>query len=521
MAFPVVEEAIESATNNAGSSHAVDLPTATAGQLLLIILDKGSTSATINDHASLTELLDEASANGLYIAYRWMDGTEPSTYTLTSSANTRTARIAYRISGAENPATQAPQIGSTSSGTSATPDPPASASPGSTKDFLFIAFYGAAGEEADDDTWSDTPPTNFTPTPPRQKACGTAGTNLGGMIAAAERQLNTGSALDPGTFAKDASAAWRAQTILIHPASSVTIEADGSSAGVGASSVVGAMLTAGVTASDGVASSSVVGAGVFAGVTASDGVASSAVVGAAIFAGVTASDGVASSSVVASAIFAGVYSSEGTSTADAENVSSGPVEADGLSEGVASSSVVGSALWLGVGASEGIGSADGIAAAFAESVFSADGVGSSSVTAAPIFAGVYSSAGVATVLGEAESDAPEVEADFSSDGAATVSGVSAALFAGVWDSAGVAEVSGTSGAVWGAVSSTEGIASSAFESASLALVVAAAAGIAAVDADGIDRAAIPAGYAVSVQHARRRSGGVGHRRRYVRVYPRR
>lgn len=218
MASPVVQEAIESNTTTAGTSHVVTLPTATNGDLLLIILDKGSTSATIDAHASLTELLDEAVANGLYIAYRQMDGTEPASYTLTSSANTRSARIAYRISGHINPSVQAPQLGTTSTGTSATPDPPASASPGSSQDYLFIACYGAAGEEADDDTWSDTPPTNYTPSPPRMKACGIAGTNLGGMIAAAERQLTTGAAENPGTFAKDSSAAWRAQTIMISPA---------------------------------------------------------------------------------------------------------------------------------------------------------------------------------------------------------------------------------------------------------------------------------------------------------------
>jgi len=218
MAFPVVEEAIESSTNTAGTSHVVTLPTATANQLLLIILDKGSTSATINAHASLTELLDEASANGLYIAYRWMNGTEPASYTLTSSASTRTATIAYRISNALNPAAQAPQIGTTGTGTSATPDPPASAAPGSTKDYLFIAFAGMAGEEADDNTWGNTPPTNYTPSPPRQKSCGTAGTNLGGLILSAERQLNTGSAENPGAFGMDVSAAWRSQTVMIHPA---------------------------------------------------------------------------------------------------------------------------------------------------------------------------------------------------------------------------------------------------------------------------------------------------------------
>ena len=240
MASPVVEQVVESSTNTAGTSHVVTLPTATSGQLLLVLLDKGSTAATVNAHASLTELLDENSANGLYVAYRWMDGTEPASYTLTSSANTRAAVLAYRISGAVNPATQAPQIGTTATGTSATPDPPASATPGSSKDYLFIAFAGMAGEEADDDTWGNTPPTNYTPSPPRQKSCGTAGTNLGGLILSAERALTTGVAENPGTFGVDVSAAWRAQTIMVHPdtAQSVSVTGRTSSSSFGAVTVV-------------------------------------------------------------------------------------------------------------------------------------------------------------------------------------------------------------------------------------------------------------------------------------------
>jgi hypothetical protein len=217
MASPVVEQVVENLTATAGTSHVINLPTATAGNLLIIILDKGSTSATVNAHGSLTELLDEASANGLYIAYRQMDGAEPASYTLTTSAATRSASMAYEISGAADPATTPPQIGTTGTGTSATPDPPASATPPSSKDYLFIAFAGMAGEEADDDTWGNTPPTNYTPSPPRQKACGVAGTNLGGLILSAERALTTGSAENPGTFGVDVSAAWRSQTITIHP----------------------------------------------------------------------------------------------------------------------------------------------------------------------------------------------------------------------------------------------------------------------------------------------------------------
>ena len=216
--FPVIEGTAESSTNTAGTSHVITLPASIAAtDLVLILMDIGSTSATLNALTDWTEDLDESSANGLKIL-RYTGTGVPSNPTFTSSATTRSASIAYRISGADK--TIAPQIaGTTATGSSATPDPP-SVTPtgGVSKSYLFIAFFGAAGEELDDDTWSDTPPTNYLPSPPLQKACGTAGTNLGGMIAAASRQLATGSAENPGTFAKDVSASWRAQTIIVHPA---------------------------------------------------------------------------------------------------------------------------------------------------------------------------------------------------------------------------------------------------------------------------------------------------------------
>lgn len=223
MASPVVAEVTESSTATAGTNHVVTHPTVVAGQLWLLLLDKGSTSASVNAHADWTELLDEVAANGLYIAYRWTTGSEGASTTLVTSASTRSAQMVYRITGAENPATTAPQIGTTATGTSATPDPPASATPPSSKDYLFIAFFGKAGEEADDDTWVNTPPASYTPSPPRQKACGIAGTNLGGMIGAAERTLTTGVAQNPGTFGVDVSTAWRAQTITVHPSTSAPV----------------------------------------------------------------------------------------------------------------------------------------------------------------------------------------------------------------------------------------------------------------------------------------------------------
>lgn len=216
MAFPTIEGTAETAVSTAGTSHAITLPTGIGYfDMVLIIMDIGSTSATLNALTGWSELLDENAANGLKIL-QWTGAGAATAPTFTSSASTRSASIAYRISGADLSIT--PQIGTTATGTSLTPDPP-SVTPtgGISKDYLFIAFAGMAGEEADDDTWGNSSPTNYLPTTPLQKSCGTAGTNLGGLILAASRQLTTGSAEDPGTFNVDVSAAWRAQTIIVHP----------------------------------------------------------------------------------------------------------------------------------------------------------------------------------------------------------------------------------------------------------------------------------------------------------------
>lgn len=215
MASPVVEGTAETAVTTAGTSHAITLPASIAStDLVLITSSIGSTAATFNALTDWTEIADENAAIGLKII--WYSGAGvPSNPTFTSSASTRSATIAWRISGADKTIT--PEIGTVATGTSATPDPPAVTPTGGSKDYLFIAIAGMAGEEADDDTWGNTPPTNYLPSPPLQKACGTVGTNLGGLIVAASRQL-TASTDNPGTFGVDVSAAWRAQTIAVHPA---------------------------------------------------------------------------------------------------------------------------------------------------------------------------------------------------------------------------------------------------------------------------------------------------------------
>jgi hypothetical protein len=215
MASPaVVGTPAETAVASASLGHVVNLPAGATGNLLLAIMNKGSSAASVNALSGWTELLDENQANGLFIAYRVCDGTEgaTTTFNLTGTA-TRGAWIVYEISGYVPPGTQAPQIGTTASGSSTTPDPPPVTVTGGSKDILSIACFGRDGEEADDDTWVTSAPSGYGSL--LQKACGVAGTSLGGMIATAHLASNI-STSNPGTFSAVTSN-WRAQNIVIHP----------------------------------------------------------------------------------------------------------------------------------------------------------------------------------------------------------------------------------------------------------------------------------------------------------------
>jgi hypothetical protein len=215
MAFPVVETTAESSLATAGLTHVVTLPTGiTADDFLLVLINKGVAVATFNALAGWTELVDENLANGMAILYREADGTEGATISLTSSASTRSAHISFRISGHDVGTT--PGISTVATGTSTAPDATTCTPAGGAKDYLWITLFGMAGEQQDDDTLVTTFPTNYSSNQ-LEKTCGVAGTNLGGMIAAATRTNNAASE-DAGAFTAIDNAAWRAFTVAVHPA---------------------------------------------------------------------------------------------------------------------------------------------------------------------------------------------------------------------------------------------------------------------------------------------------------------
>jgi len=217
VAFPTKQGTpAESATTTAGTSHVVNLPgSLVVGEEIIVIMGKAQ-AVTINALTGWTELVDENVANGAFVARHIVDGTEGATVTFTSSGSTKSASLAYRISG-HGSASIAPQISTVATGTSNAPNPSSLSPTGGAKDYLWITFFVQAGEEADDDTWTNNAATNYSGlVQVTSGTAGTAGTNC--SVAASDRTNNAASedAVWPAA-STDQAIGWRAFTISIQP----------------------------------------------------------------------------------------------------------------------------------------------------------------------------------------------------------------------------------------------------------------------------------------------------------------
>ena len=206
--FPAVQGAVTS-VDNSGTAKTVNLPSSIqANDLILIIAGDGDGSGmSYTAPMGYTEIgeYDIANDAGVMVAYRYADGTEGSTVTWTAS-DLSSVWAAYRISGAENPATQAPQVTS-ATGTSSTPNPPSISPTGGAKNYLFIAAGAMENSSA-----VNSIPTNYS-----NEQDQTTGSSIA-TLGAAERQLNASSE-NPGTFSFNSTDNWSAVTIAIHPTS--------------------------------------------------------------------------------------------------------------------------------------------------------------------------------------------------------------------------------------------------------------------------------------------------------------
>jgi len=233
MASPAVASVAEFAGTTAATSHAVTLPgSVAAGDLLVMLLGSnentanfavsGWTRVPLDSLAGLAYPSNITGGQGTMDAfYKVSAGGEGATQTVTC-VSSRISAITYRITGAATTGNIIQVSDVQSSGVTANPSAPTSNPTGGSKDYLFIVFTAQAGEEADDDTWANSPPTSFTPSPPRQKTTGTAGAaSANCSICSAERALTAASLTPGGNWSLDTSTASIQTTMAVHPPTAV------------------------------------------------------------------------------------------------------------------------------------------------------------------------------------------------------------------------------------------------------------------------------------------------------------
>lgn len=228
MASPAVQTTAESATTTAATTHTVNLPSGiAAGDLLLILFATvGNTTPTASgwDSTTIVRINPGGSTHFLEFLFKKATGSEGASVSVsTGAASVRSASIAYRISGAIDPAAQAPERSTTVQGTSTAPNAATVTPTGGSKDFLFLTMFVQEGEEADDDTWVTGTPSGYSNL--LQKTCGTAGSAAANVQLASAQKQATASSEDAGAFTTAQSLDWAAITLAIHPASAVSLPA--------------------------------------------------------------------------------------------------------------------------------------------------------------------------------------------------------------------------------------------------------------------------------------------------------
>src|SRR5574337_187068 len=221
MAFPTVAGTNTHVDLNV-TSHVINLPASiAAGDLLIAKLGYGVTSNTLTWPAGWNAITNGAveettgGTEGIEVRYRLADGTEGASITVTSSAQCRSESQSYRITGAADPGTQAPEAAN-AIGTNSSADSPSLTPTGGAKDYLWLSFVSASRQATAND---------FTGAPTNYSNLLTAANTTTGVSlttgASAERQLNAASE-DPGAFATGTglTVAWAAVTLAIHPPAS-------------------------------------------------------------------------------------------------------------------------------------------------------------------------------------------------------------------------------------------------------------------------------------------------------------
>jgi len=217
MAFPAVESSATTGRTANETTSPVSYPATVSPGALLVAIARVAVAGAIGWPAGWNELVEDtsdASDDVTAIAWKAADGTEDGTTFDVTHGSGKSAYIVYSITGAEDPATQPPQLSAVATGASATPDPASLSPTGGAKDYLWLWLGGWEGEQTSPPAGN---PTNYSN--PLGASTGTAGaiaTNC--RVASAQRNLNAATE-DPPSWTISVSDDWSAWTMAVHPAS--------------------------------------------------------------------------------------------------------------------------------------------------------------------------------------------------------------------------------------------------------------------------------------------------------------
>ena len=191
----------------------------TSGNLLILIgaIDGNSGYSSNPDGWTLIQYdTDGASNISAAVFYKISAGNETGdTETYEMGGSQRSANVLYELSGAEAPATQAPEVvANFAEGASTTPDPASFSPTGGSKDYLWIAFASMDR--------GDSAATGYPSGYSNTGTLGTVGTASGGATIAYASKASTAASEDPGAFTVP-STEWVSAVIAIHPGAASSI----------------------------------------------------------------------------------------------------------------------------------------------------------------------------------------------------------------------------------------------------------------------------------------------------------
>jgi hypothetical protein len=205
--------------STAATSHAINVGSPSAGTLLIVFVRYAGAPGTVTftGYTQLASDSSDASDDTTAVYYRWADGSEGASDTLSTANSIKLGAICWEITGAENPSFSAPTISTVAVGTTTanTANPSSVAPAGAPQDTLYLALAGGDGEVGAYTAF----PTNYANLVTANSGTGgAASSNV--FIGGASRALTASSSEDPGAFTHGAhTTGWTAYTVAIRDVS--------------------------------------------------------------------------------------------------------------------------------------------------------------------------------------------------------------------------------------------------------------------------------------------------------------